>query len=131
MNRLRGFMALTSVLVLSAFFLLVCIGTASRAISKSQMTTARIERDTGEVRADACVEHALIELSRTLGYQGDDTIAVGDGSCTIMSIDGEGNGERTIRAYAQNGAHTYRAEVVVSQLSPQVRIQSYTRVVDF
>lgn len=131
MTLTRGFIALTSVLVLSAVFLSVTITLATRAISGSQITTAYYDRDRAQYLADACIELALIELIETFGYEGGDTMVVGDGSCDVVSIGGSGVDDRTIHVESTVGAHTFRVVVDVASISPTVTITSYEHVVAF
>ena len=127
----KGFVALTSVLILSALFLSVSISIALRAISGSEMSTALFERDRARYMAEACAEYAMMELTRTLNYNGDESILVGDDSCEILEIEGEGNVNRIVRTESNVGAHAYHLEVVISSVSPEMTISSYARVAHF
>lgn len=131
MKRTRGFIALTTVLILSALFLSVGISIASRALSASTVSIALAERDRARYRAEACAERALMELQRTLDYTGNERVLVEDGSCDILSIMGNGNTNRTIHTVSTIGAHTYRIQAVVSTVSPKMVVTSFERVVNF
>ncbi len=131
MRKIKGFIALTSVLILSVIFLSVTVSMATRAISGAFITTAVIERDTAEQYAMACVEHALMELQRTVDYSGDDSIELDGGACEILTIEGSGVGDRTLQVESTVGSHVYRAEMVIESVSPQLLITSYERVAQF
>jgi hypothetical protein len=95
------------------------------------MSVIQKERDTARVRAEACAEHALMELRRTLDYAGDERILVGDGSCDILTILGEGNKNRTIEVQSGTDELMYRMRVVAETTSPDVTITSFERVPSF
>ena len=130
MKKSRGFIALTSVLILSAIFLSISISVASRAISGSDTAIVLYERDVAYFRAVACVEYGLMELQRTLHYEGEEGILVGDGICNI-SIGGEGNENRTLQAESIVNEHVTRIEVIVEEVSPTLIISSQEEVDSF
>lgn len=131
MQYTRGFIALTSVLVISAIFLSISISITSRAISGSGMSVALYERDTAKYLAQACVEHAQQELLKTLNYIGEESVAVYDNSCDILTIEGIGNTDRIIKTESTFGDHTYRILVEIDEVSPHMIISSYERVASF
>ncbi len=131
MKKSKGFIALTSVLILSVIFLSVTVSMATRAISGAFLTTAAIERDTAEQYGMACVEYALLELQRTVDYVGDDSIELDGGSCEIFTIQGSGVNDRVLHVESAVGSHIYRAEMVIESVSPQLLITSYERVAQF
>ncbi len=131
MKYTQGFIALASVLVLSAIFLSISISIASRAISGSDTSIGMHEREVARFIVMACVEHALVELQRTLNYDGEESILVGDTPCEIESIGGDGNTNRTIHAESQVGSVVYRVVVDVAVVSPHLSITSYERVASF
>lgn len=123
----KGFIALTSVLVLSAIFLSVTISMATRAIGSAYLTTAYVERDKARMYAEACLETALIELQRTLSYTEGDTITVGDGTCEVSEVGG-GASDRTITIRSDVGSHTYHAQAHLSTQNPLFEITDYQRI---
>lgn len=130
-NNIKGFIAVTSVLILSAFFLSLCITIASRAISNASVSVAFIEREKARFQTEACVEFVLMELIRTVKYQGNESILVGDGSCYILPISGEGNSNRVLRIESHVGEHTYRVLATIGTVGPKMTITSFERVVNF
>lgn len=127
----QGFIALSSVLILSAIFLSITISIASRSITVSGTSLAFSERDVVRYAAHACLEYARMELQRTLDYGGDEVILVGDASCDILEINGTGNTDRVIKVQSSVGSHSYFIEDVVDQVSPQMVITSSERVSQF
>lgn len=127
----RGFIAVTSVLILSAIFLSITISIASRAITVTDTSITFRERDAARYIAHACKEYARIELQRTLDYQGDEVISVGDESCEILSIDGSGNADRILRVQSFVGSHGYYIEDNIEAVSPYMIITTTERVSQF
>jgi hypothetical protein len=131
MKNTQGFIALTSVLILSAIFLSISISIASRAVSGTDASIALYERDAAKFLSEGCAEYALMELQRTLNYEGDEGILVGDGTCTIRPVLGSGNENRTVEVESTVGSHTYRTVVAVDEISPVMSIGLQERVESF
>ena len=127
----KGFIALASVLILSAIFLSMSIGIASRAISEATTGIAFREQDTAHYTAKVCAEYARMELERTLDYGGNEGILIGNESCDILPIEGTGNSNRILRVESQVGSHVYRIKDVISIVSPHMVITSSERVISF
>lgn len=127
----QGFIALASVLILSAIFLSMSIGIASRAISEATTDIAFREYDTAQYLAETCAEHARMELERTLDYAGNEGILLDEGSCDILPIGGAGNANRILRVESQVGSHVYRIEDDIQAVSPHMIITTSERVINF
>lgn len=127
----RGFIALTTVLVLSAIFLSLCISMASRAIGGADIGVLAYEADRTQDLAEGCVEYALLELHRSLNYAGDESILIDGAPCLILPILGTGNTNRVIQAQSSVSNHMYRVEVELSTVNPQIEIASWKPVTNF
>ena len=124
----QGFIALASVLMLSAIFLVISIGLASGAIDTLTTATRHLEAQKARYAAEACVEHVLLELQRTLQYEEGEVILMHDASCEVLAIEGEGMAQRTIRVEGRAGSHVYGLEMVLGRISPDVLIISSERM---
>lgn len=127
----QGFIALTSVLILSAIFLSVTISVAYRAVTVSGTSTAFRERDTARYLAQGCLEYARMELERTLDYQGNEGILIGEETCQILGIEGFGNTDRVVKVKSTVGSHTYYIEDTIEEVSPNMIVTSSERVTEF
>jgi hypothetical protein len=127
----QGFMALTSVLALSAVFLALSINMASQAVSGSKANSASYASDKAQILAESCVEYALTELQRSVSYSGSESIQIGDDSCDILSVGGTGNSDRLIQTQSTVLGYTYRLEVLVALIDPAVVITSFEPVINF
>jgi len=127
----QGFIALASVLILSAIFLSLSIGIASRVISETKTDIAFHEYDSARYLSLACAEYARMELESTLDYQGNEGILMDEGSCQILPIEGTGNTNRTLRVQSTVGSHTYSIEYNILTVSPHMVVTSSERVISF
>jgi hypothetical protein len=130
MKNTQGFIALTSVLIMSAIFLSITLGVASNAIAQLDISSAFIANDTALYNSEACIAHALLELQRTLEYEGDEVILIDDGTCTIEAIEKTQADERIIRTHSTVGLHSYTTLATVSYAGPDLYISAYRRVID-
>jgi hypothetical protein len=130
-NYTRGFIAISSVLILSAIFLSISIGMALRAISGADATIGFHERETARLVAHGCLDYARMELQRTLDYVGNEGILIGSETCEIFYIEGSGNNNRILMVESIVGKHTVRIKEVIEEISPNMRILSSERVVSF
>lgn len=131
MNKQHGYIALMSVLIVSALFLIFLIEGSLRTIAYTSSVLLRYDRDKAVLYSDACVEHALIELQRVNDYHGGDTLDIGDGSCRVRDVLMTGRENRTIHVESSKGAYTSRVVVVVDSLTPVTTVSSYDHVTEF
>lgn len=127
----QGFIALSAVLILSAIFLSISLSMALRAISGAGTGIAFHEREKSRYLAHACVDYARMELQRTLDYQGNESILIGEAACEIFDIEGVGNNDRILTVESVVGEHTFRIRDVIEEISPKMIILSSERVVSF
>ncbi|HVW71757.1 MAG TPA: hypothetical protein VHB93_01235, partial [Candidatus Paceibacterota bacterium] len=83
---MRGFIALTSVLIISAVILLLVVG-ASIPVFYARMDMLESEwKLQSQLWAKSCVEVTVLHLVADPAYVGGDTVAVGDTSCTVSTF---------------------------------------------
>lgn len=128
---MRGFIALTSILIIGALILTISIGLSLRSIGETQISLAEQESHRALALANLCAEAALMKLESVLNYGGNESMAVGGQSCDIMSIEGSGNLNRIVKAKSTVSGHTKKVKVVVSRISPVMQITSWEEVADF
>lgn len=128
MKRKQGFIATTTVIIISAILLSVVASSISRSISYNNSSFDTVLLHRAQELANACAEYALLELQRTLNYSGSEVIDVGSDTCEIDSITGSGIYDRTIFTEGAALAYEYRLQVVVEEVSPAIIISSWERV---
>jgi hypothetical protein len=130
-NTGRGFVALVTILIVSAISLSAGIGMMVRATDDGIVVLG--ENEVGKARnyAELCAEIALMNLERIFQYNGNETIVVPDGSCTILPVEGVGNVNRVIKTYSSSSGRTSKIRIDVLRISPQMQIASWNEVSDF
>ncbi len=126
-----GFIALSSVLILSAVFLFITVSLATRAVTSSNVSVSLSEREVVRQAAYGCLDYARMELIRSLDYAGDEVILIGDTVCEILPVTGEGNSDRLVKVESVVGPYSFRLEERISEISPVMTITETRRVNDF
>ncbi len=126
-----GFIAISTVLILSAIFLSISLGMAVRAISGIDASTGFHQAEAARLLALGCRDYARMELLRTLDYAGNESILIDGNTCEIFDIQGSGNEDRILMTEGTVGNHTVRMKDVIEQISPNMIILSSERVVSF
>ncbi len=124
----QGFVALTSVLILSAIFLSLAISTTISVITTTGTNTAFRERNVAHYTARGCMEYALMQLERNLNYQGNEVILIGDEECEILPITGAGNINRVLEVKSIIGAHVYHIVSEIEAISPIMVVKTSERL---
>lgn len=124
----QGFIALTSVLILSAIFLSLAISTTLSVITATGTNTAFRERDVARYMARGCMEYALMQLERNLNYQGNEVILIDDEECEILPITGAGNINRVLEVKSIIGAHVYHIVSEIETISPIMVVKTSERL---
>lgn len=127
----KGFIALISILIISAVMLAVGVGLSLRSIGETNMVLSEELSNRTLALSDACAEHALLELKNDLNYFGNESIIINGESCDILTIDGSGNLNRTVKTQSAVSNYVKKIKVEVSQVSPAMEIASWEEVGDF
>lgn len=104
MKKTRASIALISLLVISAFTLVLALGMSEVNISKSYQYFNNTANKSGYYIAEACLEESIIRLEDDTSYTGGTLTFNADTNCTI-SVAGTGN-TRTITLSANTITHT-------------------------
>lgn len=131
MKQNQGFIALSSVLMLSSIFLSLSVGMVFQAIGGSSATVDMVGATKAELVARGCIETVLKKLQLTLNYQGNESILIDNEVCVVNVIQGEGTQEREIQVTGLYATYVHRIEVITEGRGPIISIRTYTSVVDF
>jgi hypothetical protein len=117
-----GFLALTSVLILFAFMLVLTTGIALTSFIARGTASRSYYKEVSRALAESCIEEALLRLAATSTYAGSEVLSVATNSipadaCTIGSI-AASSSNLLIQATSsfQNAATNIRATVRASDL---------------
>ena len=130
MSNQRGFIAVTSVLILSTLFLSLIIGIGISSIEATKYDIATQYQSKAILSSQACAEYAMMQIASELHYTGDEEISVSGETCAVLEIEELGN-TRTIHTSSTINGYTHRVIVEVSDISPTVVIDSYKSVTSF
>ena len=122
-----GFIALITVLIIFAIALLVGLSASLLSIGEATMGLKKFQSSQAYFLANLCAEQALMKLKEDINYPGNETIEIGGGSCQILPIEGNwlvktsGNFQNQIK----------KMKIIVSQVNPEMIIESWQEVADF
>lgn len=126
-KRENGFIALVLILVILAVVLMVGIGLNLSSISELKMGFQKNLFSRAYYLANLCAEDALMKLKENSNYLGNETINIGDDSCTILAIEGNW----TIKVSGLSSNQVKKIKIVVSQINPKMVVDSWQEVADF
>lgn len=129
----RGFIALITVLTISAIALLVSAGILLQSISESATSSAEGEAGRAWAAANGCAEYALAQLSTTTDARpgwADGTGTQMVGSYTCWYAISASNTSKLIQASSSVATFTRKIQVLVATNTPMT-ITSWQEVGDF
>lgn len=127
---MNGYIALISILIISAIVLLIAISAGVLSISEADMGLAKNQASEAYYYANACAEHALQEIRELSSFTGTDTIVFDNGSCGY-TVTSQGGSNRTITASGNVGDITRKIQITINQINPLINITSWDEVADF
>jgi len=127
----EGYIALISVIIISA--LTILIASSSNLLSISEADMGLQENQTWEVfyLTTACAEDALMKLKDDLNYGGNETLTFENGVCTILPVEGSDNTDRVIKVSGVAYNQVRKIEIEVNTINPVMEINSWQQVVNF
>lgn len=131
MTRSPGFIALISVLIMSALALLLGIGVLTRAFEESSIQDAQWYAARAEAAATYCAEAALMKLKSSQTYAGNETLIMNGDTCRIRAVGGSGNSNRTIQATSTVMGANRNIAITVQQIDPVLQVSSWQDVANF
>lgn len=123
----KGFIALTTVLIISAIVLMVGIGLSLRSINEAEMSLQGNLSLQAHYLANLCAEQALMRLKEDSNYTGDETINMENGSCQILPIEGNW----IVKVSATSFDQVNKIKILIDQINPEMIIDSWSEVADF
>ena len=127
----RGYIALITVLIVTAVTLMIAISVNLKSMGESKMSLAKNQSSKSFYLATACAEDALMKLKDNLDYGGNEILTFTYGTCAILPIEGTGNQDRLIKAIGYVSDYTRRIKIEISRVNPNMEISSWQEVVEF
>ncbi len=110
----KGFMALFSVIIISATLMLIAVSLSFSGFYGRFNVFDSESKEKSNTLAEACIDSALLELAvyTTFSQSTISTIQIGADSCSILNVTNSG-GQATIIAHAAvSNAHTYYKAII-------------------
>jgi hypothetical protein len=126
-----GFIALTSVIIISAFFSILFIGMFFSATEQIERADDREFSVRALGLANSCAEQALNNLKNDLSYEGDETVTVGAYTCDILALDST-DMTKVIKTTGAVHGYTKRVQIEVDLIAhPYLEIIDWRIVSEF
>ena len=123
----KGFIALITVLILLGIVLIIGLSSSFLSIGEASMSLQKSQSSQAYYLANLCAEDALMKLKIDPNYSGNETINIGNGSCQILSIEGNW----TIKVSGNFYNQIKKIKIIVSQINPEMVIDSWQEVAEF
>jgi hypothetical protein len=130
-RRRGGYVFLISVLSIGAIASATTISMLLLGLAAQQNGFALLQSTQAWEYAQTCVERALQSLRGDPFYAGDQTYVFAYGTCTLKSVGGANNLNRTLCAEGSSGESIRRIEVKVATLLPTTTIDTWREVGQF
>lgn len=125
-----GYAALLGVLVIGAVTALATVSILLSGMQSSRTSFAFQQSAQAQSLADACAEEALQVIRDEVSYIGSDSLSFETGSCnyTVSFRNGQ---NRAITAEGFVGSMVRKIEIKISQINPEITVDSWQEVADF
>jgi type II secretory pathway component PulK len=123
----KGFIALLTILIILGVVLLIALGISQLSISEAQMGLQKSQSSQAYYLANLCAEEALMKLKEDSNYSGNEIVAIEESNCQILPIEGNW----TVKVLGTFLNQTKKMKIVVSQINPEMVIESWQEVAEF
>jgi hypothetical protein len=123
----KGLVALVAILIIFVVVLLAGLSSSLLNIGETKLGVKKNDSSQAYFLASLCAEEALIKLKEDINYSGGEVINIEEGACQILPIEGNW----IIKTSSNFQDQTKKIKVVVSQVNPQMVIDSWQTVADF
>ncbi|KPJ57112.1 hypothetical protein AMJ49_02315 [Parcubacteria bacterium DG_74_2] len=124
---MKGFIALMTVLIIFGIVLIIGLSVSMLSVNEATMGLKKTQSSRAYYLANLCAEHSLMRLKENSNYSGNEIIQTEEGNCQILSI--ENNWIVKVIGNFQN--QIKKIKIIISQVNPQMIIQSWQEVADF
>jgi len=131
MKHQQAYIALITIIIISAVTLLIAASTSLFGISETDMGLIEDQSTQSYYLANACVEYALERLKNNINYTGNETLDIDDGSCYVYLPEGSGNENRTVRVTGTLANKTRKLKIIIEEINPSIIISSWQEVSEF
>lgn len=126
----KGYIALISILIISAVLLLVAVSSGLLSISEANIGLEKGQGSEAFYLATACAEEGLEKIRESSSFSGYGNLAIGEESCSYAVEKLEGQ-NRIITASGTVQDASGKIKITVDQVLPSIHIASWREVADF
>lgn len=128
LGKKRGYITLVSILIVSSVGLIVVFSSLSINIENIISISSIQNGKQSKALAEACAEIALNELKISTSYTGNQVRNLSFGTCTVGTISGTGNTNRSFQVSSSQDGYYFRINITVGTVNPNIIIQSWDEV---
>jgi len=128
---MRGYIALISILIISAVLILIALSASHFGIGQTTMALQKNQSSESYYLAMACAESALMKLKEDLKYRGEEVLNINGASCSILGVEGRGNKDRIIKTVSNAHNQTKKIKIEIKKVNPETDIKSWQEVANF
>lgn len=128
--RQQGYIALMSVLLISAIGVGIMISVVASGINASKTDFSLQQGGAARSIASSCIEEALQKILETATTSSNSSLAIGSGTCQYL-ISSTGGQNITIFATGTLSTVVSKIKVVIATTTPAITLSSWEEVADF
>lgn len=127
---MNGYIALTSILIISAIVLLIALSAGLLSISELNMGLEKNQSAEAYYLASACAEQGLQEIRNSDSFTGPGNLSLENGDCSY-DVSQTGGENRTIEALGIVNNIIRKIKISLDTINPNINITSWQDVPDF
>ncbi|HOU76376.1 MAG TPA: hypothetical protein PK957_04680 [Candidatus Dojkabacteria bacterium] len=124
MKNKEGYITISAVIIVMIVGVLTLSYVALFNVDQFNIVSVTSNKQTAQEYADMCVEEVIVQLKKNPQYSDTKTLEIGDGGCSIISIDKNLN-EYTINTKGFYKGTEHNVEVKISNLYPEIIVESW------
>jgi len=110
---MKGYIAITTSIILSFLILVVAISTGSASLFSRNNNLNFVHKKTSNYMARSCLEYGLLKLAENSFYTGGDSLTINSYQCAVVSVTGVD--PKVIRASSTVRGVTTNLELTVNE----------------
>lgn len=128
---MRGYIALISILIISAVLTLIVFSASHLSISQLTMALEKNQAKESYYLAQACAEEALMKLKEDVGYRGNEVLNIDGHTCNILNVEGRGNKDRVVKTSSNAYNQVKKIKITIKEVNPLLDFKSWLQVAEF
>lgn len=127
---MKGYIALISILIITAVTSLIAISATLLSINESTMGLSKSLSAEAYYLASACAEEGLQQINNSIPFSGSGGLTLGNGFCsyTVTKLTGQ---NRTIDSSGTVNNIVRKIKITLDSITPNINITLWDEVADF